>query len=106
MSDPDRSPRFSLAYELQPSDLAEFYRADRARRRRRAGIWAAFGRIHETEPAFILQGAKSGRPVCALPKRGLARPDQIPALRMFLEEAVGARSRPQVSDSTTEGRLS
>jgi len=26
MSDSDRGPRFSLRYELQPSDLAEFYR--------------------------------------------------------------------------------
>ena len=38
MSDPDRSQRFSLDYELQPSDLAEFYRMDRVRGRRRAGI--------------------------------------------------------------------
>jgi hypothetical protein len=35
MSDADRSPRFSLAYEIQPSDVAEMYRMDRRLRRRR-----------------------------------------------------------------------
>jgi hypothetical protein len=202
MPDPDRRARFSLDYELQPSDLAEFYRMDRARRRRRtrvlvslaawgilavaftaitvalnepsvvrdssgapgwifavdiiswsiaagsariawrlspralirrvwnaspglrgrhrdevsmAGVtsitpaggetfipWANFGRIRETEDAFIFLGAKFGRPMCALPKRGLARRDQVPALRQFLEEAVGGQRAAGPSQAAAE----
>ena len=203
MPDPDRSPRFSLDYELQPSDLAEFYRTDRARRRRRASFlislaawgilavaftaitvalnepsvvrgssgppswiyaidivawilaanavriawrlsprglvrrvwranpelrghhhdevsvagvtsiapggsevfipWTRFDRMRETEDAFIFLGEGSGRPLCALPKRGLTSPGLVSPLREFIQDSVGGGQRAgDTSEATAE----
>jgi hypothetical protein len=49
--------------------------------------WGVLTRIQETDGAFHLLDA-NGRAQVALPKRGLERPDQLPALREYLNRVV------------------
>jgi hypothetical protein len=59
-------------------------------------------RIRETSGAFHLLDA-NGRVRVALPKRGLERPDQLPALREYLNRVVNGQP-PAAPASTAAGR--
>jgi hypothetical protein len=66
--------------------------------------WANFGSIRETEKVFELLDHRSATWVI-LPKRGLPRPDLIPALREFLHRSVNGRPSPAaVPDAGAESK--
>ena len=64
--------------------------------------WGVLNRIRETSGAFHLLDA-NGRVRVALPKRGLERPDQLPALREYLNRVVNEQP-PAAPASTAAGR--
>lgn len=62
--------------------------------------WANIDRIRETESAFHLVNRR-GATWSTLPKRGLADPDMVPALREFLNHSTNQRQPPAIPDSGT-----
>jgi hypothetical protein len=63
--------------------------------------WANIDRIRETENAFHLVNRR-GATWSILPKRGLADPDLVPALREFLNHSTNRRQPPPIPDSGTD----
>lgn len=63
--------------------------------------WANIDRIRETENAFHLVNRR-GATFGTLPKRGLADPDLVPALREFLYHSTNQRQPPAIPDFGTD----
>jgi hypothetical protein len=65
--------------------------------------WSVFDRVTETGIAFNLFD-HDDRVRCVLPKRGLASPDLIPALRKFLRHSVDGQSSMSEDEDVDPGR--